>query len=405
MRSLFILGLLCLPLKALNITVDYRFDTNGFFDSPEAKAAMEAAAARWSRVIDQTLLPVNIQDDNRKDRRFKLIHPETGENYEMSAAASAKTDLIVMFGGAAQADEYLNGFTLEKDEWILYVGARPLVEAARGGPVAAGVNTTDAFANPNSFINRGFNSGQDSLTVLGGTISFSLDAAWNFDLYNPGGLDFYSIALHEIGHALGLNARGVTEWTNLVSGGRYIGTHAVTAYQQDTGEAVDYLEIENEASGDYHWADNTYMSKIFPLGEPDYLGTVGPGKLQDLLLEPSASFGLVSRRFEITNVEIGGIKDIGWSVISEDPPEGPEIPLKVSRSADGELVLGIPSEKGAVYTIQTSTNGFNWLDVSPTIIGDGTTFYWSDGQEGYVDLHGPASELEAKFYRIKKNEP
>ena len=34
-----------------NITLDYRFDSNGFFENPEARAAMEAAAAAWEAVI------------------------------------------------------------------------------------------------------------------------------------------------------------------------------------------------------------------------------------------------------------------------------------------------------------------------------------------------------------------
>ena len=401
MRNIFLLISLSLPVQALIIKVDYRFDTNGFF-TPEARVAMEAAAARWSRVIDQTLLPVNLVDNEYQDHRFKLFHPSSGEIYELSAAASEASDFIVTRFSQPAADEYLGGFTLEEDEWVLFVGSRPLAEAARGGPLAAGINTADVFDNPKSFINRGFNKGRESLTVFGGSISFNLNGGWNFNLAKPGGLDFYTIALHEIGHGLGLNAKISEEWTDLVSEEvEFTGTNAISAYQRDTGEAVKSLKIVSESAYNYHWADDVYDSIIFPLGEPNYIGTLGPGKLQDLLMEPVATFSSVLSRFEITNVDVGGLQDIGWSVITGDPPEGPEIPLEFSRSAEGGLALNIPTEAGAVYTIQTSIDGFNWLDVSPPVIGDGTSFSWTDGQEGFIDSFGPASGLEGKFYRIR----
>jgi hypothetical protein len=166
-RILYVIFAVCLPLKALTIKIDYRFDSKGFFNDPQAKTALEAAAARWSRVIDQSLLPVNLKDEEQKDCRFKLIHPSTGEIYEVSAAASEATDFLLRYG-QPPADEYLGGYTLEEDEWVLFVGARPLTSAARAGPLASGINTVETFDDPKSFLNRGFNVGRGSLTELGG---------------------------------------------------------------------------------------------------------------------------------------------------------------------------------------------------------------------------------------------
>ena len=87
-----IVFLTCLASEAVEITVDYRFDSAGFFDDPQARLVMEAAAARWSRIVNQTLLPVDISDGPIIDERFEIIHPETGENYVFSAAAGPATD-------------------------------------------------------------------------------------------------------------------------------------------------------------------------------------------------------------------------------------------------------------------------------------------------------------------------
>ncbi|MDB4792792.1 hypothetical protein OAG91_01050, partial [bacterium] len=61
----------CFPINGIVIEVDYRYDSKGFFKNPAAKAAIEAAAARWGRIIDQTLLPVNMQDEAVVDGRFQ----------------------------------------------------------------------------------------------------------------------------------------------------------------------------------------------------------------------------------------------------------------------------------------------------------------------------------------------
>ena len=406
MRGLIIFLLLGITVKGLTIKVDYRFDTSGFFDTPEAKAAVEAAAARWSRVIDQELLPVNIQDDDWADRRFKLFHPATGEIHELSAAASKGSDFLVA-SGIAPADEYLDGFTLEQDEWILFVGARPQSSIARGGPLAGGVNTADTFDDPDGFLNRGFNKGINSLTVLGGSISFNSTAPWSFDLSNPklaNGTDLYTIALHEIGHGLGLSARGVKEWTDLVSNGSFRGGNALAASHDHAGEPLGALEIQSESTRDYHWKENAYRSAIFPLGDPNYLGTVGRGELQNLLMEPMVTFAKTVSRIEITNIDVGGIRDLGWSVLASDPPRDPILPSpQISTASDGGLSLSFPSEVGATYIIQTSTSGETWLDVTPSLNGDGSTLSWTDGRVGFSDPSGPAAHLDRKFYRVIKN--
>ena len=188
-----------LPLEGIEIKVDYRYDSQGFFDNPAAKLVIEAAAARWSRIVNQNLLPVDMKDEELVDGRFEIIHPGTGENYVLSAAASKTSDFYVTAGQPA-ADEYLGGFSLDDNEWVLYVGGRNLDGAGRGAPIGGARNLASVYADPRSFLNRGFNLGVASLTMIGGTVSFDLDRNWSFEFLQPEGgaaLDFYSIALSQ----------------------------------------------------------------------------------------------------------------------------------------------------------------------------------------------------------------
>ncbi len=404
MKSVVIFMIALVPLKGIEIKVDYRYDSQGFFDNPAAKVVIEAAAARWSRIVNQTLLPVDMKDEELFDGRFEIIHPGTGKKHVLSAAASKESDFYFKVGQPA-ADEYLGGFSLDKNIWILYVGGRNLGGAGRGAPIGGARNLAEIYADPESFLNRGFNLGVSSLTVIGGTVSFDLDRNWSFGFLQPEGgtaLDFYSIALHEIGHCLGLNARSVAEFHDLIKEDRFVGDNAVTALEIDASKEVVGLEIV-KSSEDYHWRDGEYQSKIFPLGTPLYFGTVGAGNLQDLLMEPVFNVGEDVTRLEITNVDAAALTDIGWSVISEDPPRGPDLHLEIGASNNGGFVLRLMSEVGARYTVQTSPDSFSWVSVIPSFVGDGGPLSWSDGQEGTYDPFGPASSLAHKYYRVIKD--
>lgn len=112
--------------------------------------------------------------------------------------------------------------------------------------------------------------------------------------------------------------------------------------------------------------------------------------------------GTVTRR-EVTNVDVAALKDIGWSIVSGNPPRAPELPIEIGKSENGGISIQLMSEVGAVYTVQTSLDGHSWVSVIPSLTGDGELISWSDGQEGMYDPFGPASELERKYYRVIKN--
>ena len=65
---------------AINIMIDYRYDTNSFFNTQQRKDALQAAADRYSAVITETLLGASLQNDT-VDPRIGFNHPGTGASY------------------------------------------------------------------------------------------------------------------------------------------------------------------------------------------------------------------------------------------------------------------------------------------------------------------------------------
>ena len=74
----------------------------------------------------------------------------------------------------------------------------------------------------------------NSLMTFGGTLAFDDEINFHFEMETGAGpdeVDFYSIALHEIGHCFGMCTAGVGEWRELLDGTDYLGTRAQEAYE------------------------------------------------------------------------------------------------------------------------------------------------------------------------------
>ncbi len=126
------------------------------------------------------------------------------------------------------------------------------ISSAGVGGTGTGTNLITTFSDPNSHLNRGFNNGINSLPVWGGTIAFNANTNWDFsDDASGGGIDFYSIALHEIGHALGLSSYQpsypddtYSDIAAEISGSSYSGSFALNAYNSDNGTNRASLDLE-----------------------------------------------------------------------------------------------------------------------------------------------------------------
>lgn len=344
--------------SGIEIVVDYTYDTEGFFSDPIRRTAMEAVADRYSRVITSELTAVAPMLD-QTPWRIGFEHPGTGEPFQISTAANRDSDPLF---SVADNEANVYGFSgLDANQWILYAGGRNLVSAGVGG-TATGLNFNTIFDDLDGPLHRGVISNTPDntagdLPAWGGAISFSLNENWHFDLDETAGngsVDFYTIAMHEVAHALGLSTQW-NQWTQQTNGTAYQGANALAAYNTDNDASLTELSLAPGA--DPHWQDGIYLSQIFQLGVPNLVGTVGDG-LQDLLLEPVANFSTTISRFELTNVDAGALVDIGWSILEEE--QGDPLDLNGDGNvnpADVDLACSAGNELQPYFSALASLQG------------------------------------------------
>ena len=117
-------------------------------------------------------------------------------------------------------------------------------------------------------------------------------------------------------------------------------------------------------------------------------------------MSATVQFTGMARRRELTNVDLGAIKDLGWSVITSDPIEGPSIRLAISQNQAGQLVLNFDSEAGVIYRLQTSLDSCFWLDVTPYLTGQEGTTTWSIGDPSYTDPNMLSPAGASRYFRV-----
>ncbi|TWT36025.1 hypothetical protein KOR34_09230 [Posidoniimonas corsicana] len=295
------IGAAPVPSTAVNLRIDYSQDGSGFFSAStsqgqQARTAVEAAADYYSAILEDQLSPVSVP------ARFFGVGGGTANFYLQFADPNHPTD--------ASRAVSLASYDFAQDEYVVFVGGAALA----GSQIAsAGVggssydyrlftqsDVTQVEQIYEAFVADYETRGQSSgFAHWGGTISFDNDGSttWNRDvgsLPGAGETDLYSVALHELGHALGfgsatLQSEGLVDGAN-----RFIGAAAVNEY----GGPVPL----NPAAG--HWAEGVTST---------ILGSVVP---QEALFDPSFN-GPV--RKELTALDAAGLADLGWSVVV---PEG-----------------------------------------------------------------------------------
>ncbi|MGK0188474.1 MAG: hypothetical protein ACI9R3_004285 [Verrucomicrobiales bacterium] len=335
MRSSLVLATLALlgltPLQqasALTIVIDYTYDTQNFFDTTAKKDSLQAASDRFSQVITSSLTAVGPSGNGTTPANWRIgfDHPGTGFPVEVSTASSAASDPIgngsSPKGFASDADFY--GFAgLAADTWILYAGGHSMTDSGKGG-TATGSNYSVTANDLNGPLHRGVISNTpgntyNDIPAWGGSVAFDNDGdtTWHYDLNSAApdlSTDFYTVALHEIGHALGLNV-GFNQLTTDLTGSAYSGANTLAAYNADNGTSLTDLSIVS--GGNYHWSEDAYESEIFSAGNPNLVGTVGTGVLQDSLMDPEGDFTPTIRRLELTNMDVAALQDLGWTVVPE----------------------------------------------------------------------------------------
>lgn len=186
---------------SFDIEFDYRFDTNGFFDDPERRAAIEAAGEIWEELI------LDEFEDVPAGVSFTALNPETSQP-ETIVLDTAIDDLVIFVGSQSIAEVgtiALGGFTGSDAEGDAF-GARVSSNFRGQGPV------TD-------------------FEPWAGTVTFDSDLDFSFSIDDPvpGQIDFISVALHEIGHVLGLGTSPI--FREIGIGAQFDGPNALAVNQ------------------------------------------------------------------------------------------------------------------------------------------------------------------------------
>ena len=296
---------------AVNIVINYSDDLangNFFGTHATAKASLEAAAADLSSFLTQSLgatTDTNSATVNTSTATFNFQY-----NY-ISPSTNSPTPVTI------------DDATLPANQVRIYVGARAIGGGTlgQGGPGGFGLNATGTNANQNDFNSavamanaaananmgrgggpvigtRGNSIGDASYSInFGSTIGkLSMDTGtnWQYDYTQPVGMnqyDFYSVALHELTHAMGFGAS--QSWTNDVTAATHgwAGPQAIALLGTGSGA----LNGNND-----HIASGTVSTRL------------SDGSAQVAVMDPALFNG---QRKKFTRLDLAFLRDIGWQTI------------------------------------------------------------------------------------------
>ncbi len=289
---------------AINVVIDYTYASNTFFPvGGQARAAIQAAASFYSGMLTDTLAAVATPPDYIGANGSRAYWGSTiGFDHPTNAGGEVSVANIM----------------LAADEYRIYVGSMDLTGnnigvGGPGGEAGWSVNSTGpGFTSSEiSQINQITNNFVDALrkrgetsgfASWGGVITFdSAETSWHFNHNTPpaaGTNDFYSVALHEMAHALGFGSSN--QWDNFAGGSLFAGPAAIAKYGSPPP-----LGSPNEQGKRDHWASDT-MSKIFGTNTP-----------QETAMDPDIT---VATRKRFTSLDAAALIDIGWSLSEPTPP-------------------------------------------------------------------------------------
>ena len=313
---------------ALNVTLD--FAPSMFNSDPTARAAIEQAATDISTAITSSLSPIDERQWSRSNTtagqtldsiytwNFSFTLP--GNPNSVTIVPSLAANEVRMFvrgeniagstlgtGGAAGIgfeSDYDARFSGSVDNVVLQSQFDDLVsqhsalaqaEFTRGaGPVirtasdAIEINFPNAPPNPNATSTYSVSYGPAY-----GTLALNNDSNWHFDhttSVGSGKNDLYSVALHEMLHALGVGSSET--WNGWVQGTSWNGPEAIAEH----GTGAGLVQV-----GGSHIFPNVMSQSIVD------------GAAQEAAMDPTLTAG---KRKYLTTLDLAFLRDLGYSTIT-----------------------------------------------------------------------------------------
>lgn len=286
------------------IQFDYRFDNAGFFDSPQRRQLLEAAAQIWSAYIGDEFADI-----------------PTGETFKVPLSS---------LSGTFQPSVILNQ---PIDEILIFVYSLPLSSGsttlASGGPFGSFIVGSDRDLRFN---------GSDFEPWLG-TIYFNSSANFYFDStpetddVPADKIDFLSVAIHEIGHVLGIGASQA--FNNQINGQQFAGAISTAI---NGGQPIPLSEDLGHIQEGY---------------------TIDPNS--EALMDVSLSSG---ERTLPTQLDLALLADIGYQIAELDfPEEPPTLIPNINLSNNQTIVEGNTNPQSVTYTVSLSDSSTQIITV------------------------------------------
>ena len=268
-------------LLTFNIVFDYTYDSSGFLSPQGRRDVLEHVAAVYEARITDDLAAISPSGTNT----WTAVFNNPSNNTQVNLA----------------------NLQVPANTVIVYVGGQDLTSGLGiGGPGGFSASASPAFiSNLHTRGETGVdpNSTNDTdYSLWGGTISFDNASTWNFSMDPPssGQNDFYSVALHELGHVLGLGTAD-SFYNKINASQQFTGTNAVASFGGPIPMNTD--QFGNLESG--HFASGTQST------------LPGTSTQQEAALDPQLTTGT---RKHLTDLDWAALDDLGWDVTAVAGP-------------------------------------------------------------------------------------